>query len=675
MVNDWPIVRRSAAVRAAAAVVSAAVLASAIPGSAQAQPASAMIVLDGSNSMNARLPNDKSLKFITVRDALAGALAKSGTDFSVGLTTFGARRGGDCADIEVAAPLTRGTGGVTAALERFQPRGFSPVAGALRAAAAALPSRGKASIVLVLDDLASCRTEDPCKVASELKRQNPALTIHVVGLAMRPQDRPVLACVASETGGQLIAVADGPGVAPAIEQALRLAGLQEPPPPARQPAPAAAASPVAESSVLRGPTPAWIVDESRPGVHLSARLVGNGPALSAPIRWRVWPEAAAGADAGNAPPILEATAPALSRVLSQGRYVVEAQAGLVTVRRPFEAVAGATPVRITLDAALLSVSVPLARGAGQAPDAMVTVAAVRAGTPAAGAREPLWVGHTAQLQLVVPPGEYTIAAADGLARVEQKVGVAAGATSRTELVLGAGRLVLETSDKVPARMLIEVEEPDSASGRREVLRTAAARLETTLPAGSYLATVSRGSVEVRERLSVRPGDTLRRTVEVPLARARIVSRGTGRDAVRSTIYRIERLDEPGPAIQRWGGSELVLDLTPGRYRFEARVGTQNAIAFREAEIRAGFETRLELDPAAGQVGLKLASGSGSLGLGTVWWQVFDENGKAVWRTSQPDPQLTLAAGRYRVRLETRDKVIERIMEIRAGDAGIVEIGD
>ncbi len=653
---------------AAIAAAATGLLAVSLAGEAQAQRASAMIVLDGSNSMNARLPNDRKLKYVTVLDAMVATLAKGTGGTDVGLTTFGARRPNDCSDVDVAAPPAAGGSGVIAALERFQPRGFSPVVAALRAAAKAMPASGKASIVLVLDDLASCRAEDPCKVAAELKQQNPALAIHIVGLALRPQDQPVLACIAKETGGQLINAVDGPGVAPAIERAFQLAGFQEAPALVREPAPVAAERRSVEPAApAAGGAPG--IDETRPGLHLSARLAETGPPLAIPMRWRVWPETAA----AEATPLLEAVAPAVSRTLPDGRYVVEVEAGLVTVRRPFEiASQGATPVRVVLNAAMLSLSAPLANGAGPAPGAVLTLGRGRDGQ-AGGAQEPVWMARTARSDLVVPAGAYTATAADGLARTSRTISVAEGASSAVDLTLGAGRIVIETEDQTPAQILIEADEPETASGRREIHRAVTARLETTLPAGTYLAVLRRGTVESRERFSVRPGETLRRKVAVALARARLVSPGATRMPGIAVGYRIQRLDVPDPPIQRWGGAEFVIDLTPGRYRIEARLGAQNAISIREAELKAGFETRLELDPGAGSVRLKLADAAAGLGLGTVYWQIFDDSGAAVWRTGQAEPVLALTAGRYRVRAETRDKVIERVMEIRSGDSGVIEI--
>ena len=541
---------------------------------ASTQHASTMIVLDGSNSMNARLPGDKLFKHVTVREALRAALAnglgQSELGHSeLGLTTFGARRSSDCTDVEVAVPPSPDGARVLAALERFQPRGFSPVVLALRTAAKALPTdAAKASIVLVLDDLASCRGEDPCKVAAELKQQNPALAIHVVGLALRPQDQPVLACVAKETGGQMFNAADAAGVAPALEQALRLASIQPQPVPA---APLQSQSP----GELRVPVPtlatpptAVAIDERRPGVHFTARLNDGGAPLAVPVRWRVWPEATA-----SGPPLIEATAPLLSRPLPDGRYVVEAHTGLVTVRRPFEVASqGATPVRVVLDAALLSIAVPLANGSGPADTAVI---AVGAAAGQSSTRVPLWLARAPAVDLVVPAGDYTITAEDGLARAERTATVAIGATSRVEVPLGAGRLLIEDSavSATPAQIIVEADDPDSAGGRREVHRSTGARLSITLPAGTYLVTLRRGAVEHRERVPIRPGETAARNIAIPLARVRLVNRVVNPQLPVPLSYRIERLDAAAPLVQRWSEPELLLDLTPGRYRFEARAGS------------------------------------------------------------------------------------------------------
>ena len=138
-------------------------------------------------------------------------------------------------------------------------------------------------------------------------------------------------------------------------------------------------------------------------------------------------------------------------------------------------------------------------------------------------------------------------------------------------------------------------------------------------------------------------------------------------------YRIERLDASPRVITRGGEAEPVIDLSPGRYRFEARIGAQNAVAVREVEIKAGAESRIELNTGAGGIRLKLPAQAGSLGFGEVFWQVRNDAGQTIWRTSLIEPLMVLAPGRYTVMVEMRDKVLERTFDVRAGDNRTVEI--
>ena len=51
----------------------------------------------------------------------------------------------------------------------------------------------------------------------------------------------------------------------------------------------------------------------------------------------------------------------------------------------------------------------------------------------------------------------------------------------------------------------------------------------------------------------------------------------------------------------------------------------------------------------------------------------DEAGRTVWTTGQSEPSVTLQAGRYQVRAETRDKRYERAVDLRAGEAKLFEM--
>ena len=422
-------------------------------------------------------------------------------------------------------------------------------------------------------------------------------------------------------------------------------------------------------------------------MHLTARLSAARTLLEQSVRWRITRDNAAASE----PAVAEASQPRLSLQLPNGRYVVEAQAGLVTVSQPIEVTGpGPMPVAIQLNAGVLSLSAPLSKGGEPSRRALLslfqaTPGAAQSGGVSAGTAtngRPLWLAHAGADDLVVPAGSYRIVAEDGLSRAEQTVTVVAGTRQEVELALGAGRLVVDATmsgtdpltDNV--QFIVEEDDPDGPNGKKEILRTAAPRLELTLPAGSYQVTARLGAAESRERVSVRAGEDTSRSIALAVGRVRLASRlASAMPAGVPVIYRIERLDGPPRVITRGGETEPVIDLSPGRYRMTARIGAQNAVAEREVEVKGGFEHRIDLSANAGGIRLKLAApAAGSLGFGEVFWQIMDERGLAVWRTSQLDPQLVLAPGRYSVTVELRERSFERAFEVKNGDNRVLEIG-
>lgn len=658
------------------------------PAAAQ-QAASTIIILDGSNSMNGRLANDKAFKFATVRDAMRGALPKAGAN--LGLVTFGARRLSDCTDVDVAVPLSPGPGPVIEALERFQPRGFSPVVLALRTAAKAISAAaGKHNIVLVLDDLASCRGEDPCAVAADLKRQNPALTIHVVGLGLKPADASVLACIVRQTGGRLFEATDGPSVAPAMEQAFVAAGGQTA---GQSAAPELVAAAPAKPAVDRIDSAAVVrANDNLPGLHLSARLTDSGPPLLIPVEWRILRQGVSGQE----DPVHVVSAAFLSRELPVGRYLIDVRAGLVSVTQPVEITSSAPmPVSVSLNAARLGLSLSFGneRPANAADVSSRAVMSVQAHRPAGEVRtgETSWIERASRRDLIVPPGSYLIAGEDGLVRAAQELTVAAGDNKAVSLILKGGRLVLETPGRPvgpgqPAHQLIvEEDDPDIAGGRREVIRSVMGPLDVALPVGAYRVSVSSGVVQTFERVVVRPGELVRRSLALGGMRVRLVARmGSTLPAGLAVTYKIERIDGASRALIRDGDPEAVMELPPGRYRIESRIGGQNAMAVREVDVRSGdarggevrgsSEQRIELDTGAGSVQLRIGGGMSGLGFGEVFWQVFDDQGRVVWRTGAAAPVLALLPGRYRTRADVRGRNLEREFDVRTGESGVVEVG-
>jgi Ca-activated chloride channel family protein len=634
----------------------------ALPAEAQVaagRGATIVVVLDGSNSMNGRMGTDATPKHVLVRDGLRSALPKLPPSTRFGLVTFGHRRAADCTDSElVMPPRPVNPVGILDVLERLPPRGYSPVMLALRQAAKSIEGAPEpASIVLILDDLASCR-EDPCAVAAEIAAGFPNLAIHVVGLALRPEDAQQLMCVPARTGGRLYAANDASGVATAIEQVFTYAGLdRRPAQPVKAPPPA---PPVSSQPV-----------STAPGLALTATLADNGPPIDQPLRWRV------SRDGASAEPIAELQSAALDLDLAPGRYTVEVQLGLARATRQLEVTAPRrTRTSIGLDAGRLALTASLQKGAK--PSAAVFTVASAA--PGQTSSPPLWVSQAGASDLVLPAGAYRIVAEDGLARAERRVSVRAGEHAVLEVPLGAGRLELDVAPLRQAARdqvlyIVHEDDPESPDGRREVARSAAPQPKFTLPPGTYHVTARRGTAEARERVLLRHGEEIKRTLTIGVARLQLATRLAGATAATSeqVSYRVYRLDGGLREILRTGAAEPILELTPGQYRIESRIGGQNAVAMRDIELRAGSEQRIVLEQPAGFVRLRLSDGAGGVAAADLFWRISDAAGRLIWRTSQFEPQLVLAAGRYTVRVELRERAIEQRFEIRAGETRRVDI--
>jgi hypothetical protein len=117
---------------------------------------------------------------------------------------------------------------------------------------------------------------------------------------------------------------------------------------------------------------------------------------------------------------------------------------------------------------------------------------------------------------------------------------------------------------------------------------------------------------------------------------------------------------------------LRLDLPAGRYRVESQIGSQNARIVRDIELGAGDEKNLIFEHSAANVRLKLMEAGGGFLSNNAFWEIRDSSGNIVSRTTHGEPRVLLAAGRYKVRIETRERRFERAFEIKAGESRTLE---
>lgn len=645
---------------AALAMLAALTLATAVTA---AEPPSVMILVDGSGSMWGAIDGSRQNKLTVVRDGVRGALAKMSPQSRVGLGGFGHRRG-DCGDVEAILPPERlDVERIMAPLGPYNPRGRGPLTLALREMAKSLAGlQGQRSIVLVHDEADNCQA-DLCAVAGELKTAG--ITAHVVGVGLKPADVAKMSCLAQTTGGRMLIASTADQVAPALDEVLRIAGLD-----------GSASEPRQTVQTTTQRSTASLAAEGPPGLYLRALLAPKTEPVSWAVRWTVYAEADPGRVLFNA----VAANPMVS--LPAGRYVVEARDGVasgtltVDVRADAPTVAG-----VSLNAGTLAVKLIPQRAGAPTGDAFISISSMGEADAkkdqGAGLLVAFFKGSEGAATL--PAGRYMVRVDQGLVRAERAVVVPPASQGRIDIPLTGARVIVsalgggtQAASELPVFSVVE-DDPDAPRGRREIARSAARQAEFVLPAGTYYVMARLGSVEARERLALAPGDTIRRTLTLAAGRLTLATRlggGTMPAASDPISYRIERLDGPPGDVVTTSRAAPTLQLAAGRYRVEGRYGLTNARSVREVEIKAGQTQQLTLEHQAGVLKLRL---TGLVAISDVFWDVRDETGRNVWTTGQSEPTMILQAGRYVVRAETRDKRYDRQVDLRGGETRLLEL--
>ena len=182
-----------------------------------------MVVLDQSLSLYDPWNAGES-RLQRVRQALPGALAALPSSARTGVVTFGHRRAGDCADIQVLSnPVERPLDARLMQDWQTTPSpaaGERPLADAIETAAARIMrSSGDhgGAIVVLTDGLDSCGG-DVCALATRLGQHQ--IPVHLVGLGLEQGTQMALSCLPARTGGAMLLAAAGSDVQPHLDAAL-----------------------------------------------------------------------------------------------------------------------------------------------------------------------------------------------------------------------------------------------------------------------------------------------------------------------------------------------------------------------------------------------------------------------------------------------------------------------
>lgn len=157
-------------------------------------------ILDASNSMWGQI--DGVAKIETARGAMSDLLANVEEGTTIALMVYGHRSEGACDDIELVSPLGADTPKqIKAVLDGIKPKGKTPIAGALKAAADVFPTNdANNNIILISDGIETCNG-DPCAVAGDLAKAGVGVKVHAVGFDVDDAARKQLECIANAGGG------------------------------------------------------------------------------------------------------------------------------------------------------------------------------------------------------------------------------------------------------------------------------------------------------------------------------------------------------------------------------------------------------------------------------------------------------------------------------------------
>ena len=118
----------------------------------------------------------------------------------------------------------------------------------------------------------------------------------------------------------------------------------------------------------------------------------------------------------------------------------------------------------------------------------------------------------------------------------------------------------------------------------------------------------------------------------------------GSDDVRFSIYEVDgerrRLIQPNVSVDE------TVQLVRGVYRVVAQYGDINAVGAADVRVRVGEVTEATLGVPGAPVVLKLVREGSTNPIAATSWRVFDGEGKQLFESEDPAPELVLAAGTY-----------------------------
>jgi Ca-activated chloride channel family protein len=189
----------------------------------------AMIVFDASGSMSGNTVQglfSDITRIDEVRKALGQVLPHAAKFRKIGLITYGPGPYNQCNVQLDFEPMWNATEPIMSAVNALNPAGKTPLVTAVKVAAAALDSKSKPGVIVLLTDGEETCGGAPCDLGKLIKESGRHLTVHVIGYQLRAfrwtgaQSFLDVKCLAEETGGLYITAENRQDLIEAFEKTL-----------------------------------------------------------------------------------------------------------------------------------------------------------------------------------------------------------------------------------------------------------------------------------------------------------------------------------------------------------------------------------------------------------------------------------------------------------------------
>ena len=199
-----------------------------------------------------------------------------------------------------------------------------------------------------------------------------------------------------------------------------------------------------------------------------------------------------------------------------------------------------------------------------------------------------------------------------------------------------------------------------------------------IPAGSYVLYVGFGRAGLVKRIEF-TGVNTREGVVLNAGGLRLdamISDGKPIDKSRLT-FDVYTNDDDSESERDLIASNVpagkVLRLNAGTYHVVSRYGSVNALVRADIHVEAGKLTDATLQQHAALVTMKLVREHGGEAIADTAWSVTTASGDPVRESVGAFPSMVLAAGDYVIVAKNRDKVYQRLYEVKPGENTDVEV--